>query len=87
MTYHSVFPLIFADMFPFIYLSFSFSFFFFTGSAVDNTEDIMKHEDRHDKELSHPISIIKTTQTKSKKLDGVYRLSKHNEKIRVFQRF
>lgn len=44
-------------MFPFI----SFSF----GPAVDYTEDIMKHEDRHDKELSHLISIIKTS-TKSK---------------------
>lgn len=56
MTYHSLLPLI-LDMFSFI----SFSF----GPAVDYTEDIMKHEDRHDKELSHLISIIKTS-TKSK---------------------
>lgn len=63
------------------YLADIFPFFIFLGSAVDY---IMKHEDRHDKELSHLISIIKTP-TKSKKLDGVYRLSKPKEQIRVFK--
>lgn len=50
-------------------------------AAVDY---IMKHEDHHDKALSHLISIVKTP-AKSKKLVGVYRLSKHNEKIRVLK--
>lgn len=62
----------FADMLPFIS--------FFGGPAVDYTEDIMKHEDHHDKELSHLIRIVKTSTKSKMEYTGS---AKRNEQIGV----
>lgn len=61
-------------MFPLIlqiFLSPFIPFFSLLESAVDYIEDIMKHEDCHDKELSHLIIIVEAP-TQSMKSDGVH---------------
>lgn len=49
-------------LFPLILLKISslWLLFFFLNFAVDYFQDNVKHEDRHNKKLSHLISIIKT---------------------------